>query len=232
MDRHSLTAIALGVAVFASATIAGQQPAGRGGARAGGPPASPVLVFKEIWKKPYEGEPTEANRDIIRRVTPAAVTTQKLELKLYGADAKNVLVTEHEDREDLWNGMTTSPVAVTVRDRTSYFDLSGRARLRWIVRTNALHQVHPVLKLADGTLVIGDGQTTGGEFVQLEVAFNTLHWYKLDPQKVVSTTEVMNPDLSKVDEIGFADLAPGGGHNSAGWINVSHVELYARAVPR
>jgi hypothetical protein len=151
---------------------------------------------------------------------------------MYGADVKNVLVTEHEDREDLWNGMTQSPTAITLRDRTKYFDLSGRARLRWIVRTNALHRVHPVLKLADGTLIVGDGQETGGEFVQREVAFNTSRWYKLDPQKVVTTTEVVNPDLSKVDEIGFADLAPGGGHNSAGWINVSHVELYAKAVAR
>src|SRR5687767_7934440 len=194
MNRVSLTAIALGIAVFASATIAAQQPAGR----AGGPPAPPVLVFKEIWKRPYAGVPTAENRDIIRWVTPAAVVSQKLELKLYGADAKNVLVTEHEDREDLWTGIATSPVAVTVRDRTSYFDLSGRARLRWIVRTNALHQVHPVLKLADGTLIIGEGQTTGGEFVQRDVAFNTSRWYKLDPQKVVTTTEVTNPDLTRV----------------------------------
>lgn len=226
--RMSLAAFALGIVILASAAVVGQE--GRG--RAGGPPAPPVLVFKEIWKRPYQGEPTAENRDIIRRVRPAAVVGQNLELKLYGADAKNVLVTEHEDREDLWNGMTQSPVAVTVRDRTRWLDLSGRARLRWIVRTNALHRVHPVLKLADGTLIIGDGQETGGEFVQREVAFNTSRWYKLDPQKVVTTSEVVNPDLSKVDEIGFADLSPGGGHNSAGWINVSHIELYAKAVAR
>jgi hypothetical protein len=35
-----------------------------------------------------------------------------------------------------------------------------------------------------------------------------------------------------VDEIGWADLMPGGGHGVAGWVNVSGVELYAKPVPR
>jgi hypothetical protein len=38
--------------------------------------------------------------------------------------------------------------------------------------------------------------------------------------------------LSKVDEIGFVDLMPGGGHGNAGWVNVSAIELYAKPIPR
>ena len=52
-------------------------------------------------------------------------------------------------------------------------------------------------------------------------------FYELDPQKVVVKLEVNNPDLSRVDEIGYVDLMPGGGHGTAGCSNVSWIELYA-----
>jgi hypothetical protein len=45
--------------------------------------------------------------------------------------------------------------------------------------------------------------------------------FKLDPQKVVVTSEVKNPDLSRVDEVGLVTLAPGGGHGVAGSANLS-----------
>jgi len=190
----------------------------------------PALLFREEWKQPpYTGKLNDENR----RVTQDAVTNPNLELKLYGPDSRNLAVYVHEGRQDLWTGMVTSPVAATLRDRNNYFDLTGLARLQWIVRTQSLHVLHPVLKLADGTLLAGSHtDATQGEYIQNEVSFANQRWYKLDPQKVVTTVEVKNPDLSKVDEIGFVDLMPGGGHGNAGWCNVSVVQLYAKAVPR
>jgi hypothetical protein len=44
--------------------------------------------------------------------------------------------------------------------------------------------------------------------------------------------EVNNPDLSRVDEIGYVDLMPGGGHGTAGCTNVSWIEVYASARKR
>jgi hypothetical protein len=38
--------------------------------------------------------------------------------------------------------------------------------------------------------------------------------------------------LSKVDEIGFADLLPGSGHGWGGFVNVGRIEVYGRAVER
>ena len=55
---------------------------------------------------------------------------------------------------------------------------------------------------------------------------------QLDPQKVVVKLEVNNPDLSRVDEIGYVDLMPGGGHGTAGCTNVSWIEVYATAHKR
>jgi hypothetical protein len=129
--------------------------------------------------------------------------------------------------------MATSPVAVTLRDKRNYMDVTGLARLRWIVRTNAIHTLYPVVKLADGTLLVGTrGISTDGEFLQVEVAFTGMRWYRLDPVKVVVLTEVERPDLSKVDEVGLVTLAPGGGHGIAGSANFSTVEMFAKAVPR
>jgi hypothetical protein len=161
------------------------------------------------------------------------VTNPRLEVKLYGQDASVVRAAVHEERFDLWNGMASSPVAVTLRDRRNYVDLTDAARLRWIVRTNAIHLLHPVVKLADGRLIVGDrGITTHGEFLAVEVAFSGMRWYGLDPVKVVVLTEVTNPDLRRVDEVGVAMLSPGGGHGIAGSANLSTVELFAYPVPR
>jgi hypothetical protein len=54
-----------------------------------------------------------------------------------------------------------------------------------------------------------------------------MRWYALDPAKVVVGTEVTNPDLRRVDEVGVAMLMPGGGHGIAGSANLSNVELFA-----
>jgi hypothetical protein len=167
------------------------------------------------------------------RFTPAVVTNDRVEVKLYGPDAAVVRAAEHEGRIDLWTGMASSPVAVVVRDRRNYVDLTGAARLRWIVRTNAIHTLYAVVKLANGMLIVGDrGITTYGEFLQVDVAFSGMRWYALDPVRVIVLTEVMNPDLSRVDEVGLATLAPGGGHGIAGSANLSTVELFANPVPR
>ena len=168
-----------------------------------------------------------------QRFTPYVVGNDGLEGKLYGTDSAVIRAARHEDRVDLWTGMSTSPVAVTLRDKRNYMDLTGLARLRWIVRTNAIHTLYPVVKLGDGTLLVGDrGISTGGEFLTVEVAFTGMHWYKLDPKKVVVLAPVENPDLHRVDEVGLASLAPAGGHGIAGSANLSTVELFANTVPR
>jgi hypothetical protein len=59
-----------------------------------------------------------------------------------------------------------------------------------------------------------------------------MRWYALDPAKVVVGTEVANPGLRRVDEVGVAMLMPGGGHGIAGSANLSNVELFAHGLPR
>ena len=41
-----------------------------------------------------------------------------------------------------------------------------------------------------------------------------------------------SPDLSRVDEVGFADLLPGSGHGWGGFVNVGRIEVYGKPVAR
>ncbi len=193
----------------------------------------PALLFRIEWQQPpYSGALDDAKRSL----TPAALADSHLQLQVYGTDARDIEVWSHESRHDLWNGIADSPVAVTVRDRDAWLDLRGLARLRWMIRTNGLHELHPVVKLADGTLLVGSQRfSTESEFLDEEVDFGEAlnpHWFHLDPDKVVVGSELLHPDLSRVDEVGFVDLMPGGGHGFAGSVNVSDLELYAQATSR
>lgn len=202
---------------------------------------TPALLFREVWQQPPH---TGALNDENRRITPQALTNAALELHLYGADARDIQVTSHNGVPDLWTGFTTSPVALTLRDKKAYLDLTGQTRMRWRTRTENLHVLHPVVKLADGTLLVGSqtisspqrpmegANAFSGMFVVSEVTFQDERWFQLDPVKVIVLKEVAHPDLSRVDEIGFVDLMPGGGHGFAGCSNVSWIEVYATARPR
>ena len=143
------------------------------------------------------------------------------------------------DPPNLWTGVCQTPVAVTLRHRKSYVDLRGLARIRWVTRTSGFHVVRPLIKLADGTWLVGDygeGAHSANStlFLDSEVAIANLRWLPLDITRVVTRGQnwVEKPDLSRVDEIGFADLLPGSGHGWGGFVNVGRIEVYGRAVAR
>ena len=204
----------------------------------------PPLLFHEAWTWKLSPYGLDVLPPAERHVSQAVVSNPNLELRLYGSDARDIIISGHEGRYDLWTGITTSPVAVTLRDKDHYFDLTGLARLRWITRTEQLHIIHPVIRLADGTLLVGSHADSSpglvspapglgeGEFLESEVSFDDQRWFVLDPNRVVTRGEVKNPDLSHVDEIGFADLMPGGGFGDTGCSNVSDIELFATAHKR
>jgi hypothetical protein len=130
-------------------------------------------------------------------------------------------------------------VALTLSHKDAWLDLTGLTRMRWRTRTENLHALHPVVKLADGTLLVGSQRFTSpqrrmvgseaftGNFIVSEVTFDDQRWFELDPETVVVKLEVNDPDLSRVDETGYVDLMPGGGHGTAGCTNVSWIEVYA-----
>src|SRR5881394_75202 len=151
---------------------------------------------------------------------------------------RNVAAGQPTDPPNLWTGVCQTPIAVTLRDRASYADLTGLARIRWVTRTSGFHVVRPVVKLADGNWFVGDyaeGAPSANStlFLESEFAVSSVRWLPLDIARIVTVGQAWaKPDLSKVDEVGFADLLPGSGHGWGGFVNVGRIEVYGRAVKR
>jgi len=189
------------------------------------------LFFREEWKQtPAGGEhPVDVTQ---------AVSNANLELKLYGPTGKEMLMTGSATDENnpihLWTGMCTTPCAFTLRDKSNFADLTGLARIKMVTKMSGFHKVNPIVKLADGTMLIGDlaeGSTV--DWLESDLAVSEMRWRKLDPERIVTTGDWVNaPNLSKIDEIGFADLMPSSGHGQGGWSDVGKIEIYAKPVKR
>ena len=229
MSRISTVVLALAFLASSAAAFA-QQPAA--GARAGGPARAtrPPLFFKEEWKQNEKGGE--------HAVGPDAVANPNLEVKMYGPAAKEFLMSGSAGDETnpihLWTGMCTSPCGATLRHKTSLVDLTGLARIKWNTKMSGFHQVRPLIKLADGTFLVGD-KADGSvvDWLWSEISFADVKWLRVDiAAGVTKGTIVANPDLSKVDEVGFIDLMPSSGHGQGGWSDVAQIEVYGRPVAR
>src|SRR5262245_65160561 len=146
----SLMAAAAFAQQRAQAPAAGQQEGQRGrGAR----PTRAPLFFREVWKQTPAGG--EHPVDVAQ-----ALSNAHLELKLLGPTGKEILmtgaVTDENNPIHLWTGMCTTPCAFTFRDKTNFADLTGLARIKMVTKTSGFHKVSPIVKLADGTMLIGD----------------------------------------------------------------------------
>lgn len=190
----------------------------------------PPLFMKEDWKQiPGGGE---------HPVTPASVTAANVELKLYGASSKEIQLTGADGDENnpthVWTGLCTTPCGLALRDKTRYVDLTGLARIRWNVKTSGFHEIRPMIKLADGTWLVGDHTDASPlDWLVGELSIAGLRWLKLDPERLVTTGNFVDkPDLGKVDEIGFVDLMPASGHGPGGWSDVAQIEVYGKPIAR
>jgi hypothetical protein len=193
-------------------------------------PQSP-LFFREEWK-PVPGAPVE------HPVTQAALANPNLELKLYGPSGKDIQEnggpTVPNNPTHVWTGLCAQTCALAVRDKNNYVDLSGLAKIHWYTKVTGLHQLHLILKLADGTWILGEhGDGTVFDYHDSEFTVSEERWIKLDIDKVVTRGRWLDKvDLTKVDEIGFTDLMPGSGHGDGGYSDLGWFEVYGKPVPR
>ena len=187
------------------------------------PPQPIPLFFRESWKD------TAAIP-----VTQEGVTNPDLELKLYGAAKDDLSVNNEGGIPHVWTGLCPAGCAVVLKHKESFADLTGKARVRWYTKTSGFHEIRPVVKLSDGTWLVGDhADSYTFDFRESEFYFADLHWLKLDIQKVQTKGTLLDKvDLSKVDEIGFVDLTPGSGHGQGGYSDVGWIEVYAKPVKR
>jgi hypothetical protein len=220
------------VAFAQEPSAAGPAREGRGAGRGeGGRPGRPALFLKEDWKENAGGaeKPVDATQ---------SVANPNLELKLYGPGAKTIQVTGSASNEanptHLWTGLCEQLCGATLRDKENYVDLTGLAAIRWVTKVSGFHKVHPMIKLADGTYLVGDhGDGSTLDWHTDEFSIGDVRWLKLNAQKLLTSGDfVKNPDLSKVDEVGWVDLIPGSGHGPGGWIDVGRIEVFGKPVKR
>jgi len=230
---------AAATAAFAGAALA-QAPAARppapagGGAAPGARPAAPAenpqrapLLWKEEWKQNADGKEGPLN-------LTGSVGNPDLELKLYGPGAKlNMLGKNGDDGNPahVFSGESTSQMAFAFHSKKGSADLSGLSRIRVNTKMSGLHKVYPVVKLANGDWYMADraaGASTK-DWVVEDIPFSDVRWYKLDIANVVTKGNPVDKiDLSKVDEIGFADIIPASGHGPGGWFDVGQIEVFGR----
>jgi len=230
---HSIVKLSI-VAVMAASVFAQQPGRGPAGAGAGAGERSarvtrPALFLREEWKQiPAGGE---------HPVTMEATANENLELKLYGSGKEIQLTGSAGNESDpihLWTGLCTNLCGATLRDKNNFADLTGLARIKWLTKVSGFHRVHPIVKLADGTWLVGDrADGSTADWLLSEFAVSEIRWLRLDIEKLLPKGNYLDKvDLSKVDEIGFADLMPGSGHGPGGWIDVATIEVYAKPVKR
>lgn len=207
-------------------------------------PTFAPLAFKVEWVRPASQENTKV------RYMPAQenIADPNVLISYYGA-AKQILTTGAPGSDltpyGVWSGTAPAPFAVTFKLKDKYLDLTGLANVKWYTKTSGFHVVRPVLKLANGTLLVGDVSFSSVTMLTPSgFSVASVRWIKLDPDKVVTLNSgpaaanpngdiwAPNPDLSRVDEIGFADLMPGSGHGTGGWIQLAGIEVYGKTVPR
>ena len=109
----------------------------------------PSLFLKEDWKEIPAATP----------VKQAHVVNKDLILGLYGTGCDSIKKSHHDAPADdpyyIWSGTCPGNWAVTLKNTKSYVDLSSYGKIMWRSRQSGTRCLHVVLKLADGTWLVG-----------------------------------------------------------------------------
>lgn len=185
----------------------------------------PGLFFREDWAETPAALP----------VTQEHVVNPDLILSLHGPGREGIKKSHHDQPYDdpfyIWNGDATGNWAVSLRHRSAFVDLSQQARIVWRSKQQGLHSLRVILKLADGTWLIGskaDGPSKDWRIKEFVLADMT--WYTLDIESILVKAPVAKPNLTRVEEIGFTDLMRGGGTPSCS--RLDWIEVYGYPVAR
>ena len=201
-------------------------------------PQRPPMFFREDWKLaaglPNLNTPQEPEHTVVQ----GDVANPNLEVHLFG-DKVGPVAVKQPDNNDLTYVMTllcTADCAITLRDKNNDVDLTGLATIRWRTKVSGFHMLHPIVKLADGTWLVGDHASAySTDWVESEIQLLDVRWRVLNIDKVVEGRGADNwaekPNLSRVEEIGFTDLMPGGGHGAPG-SRIDWIEVYGKPLPR
>ena len=185
----------------------------------------PGLFFREDWKQTPAKTP----------VTQAHVANPELVLTLHGPGKSGVKKSHHDKPADdpyyVWSGTAPSNWAVSLRHRDRLVDLTGQAKIRWRTKQAGFRLLRIIVKLAGGGWLVSD-QSDGPSLDWRVREFNIsdIRWRRLDIENVVEDRWEDNPDLSRVEEVGWTDLMRGG--QSQACSRLDWIEVYGKPVAR
>jgi hypothetical protein len=189
------------------------------------PQERPGLFFREDWKEIPAAKP----------VNQEHVSNADLIVSRYGPGAAGIKKSHHDKPADdpwyIWSGEAPGNWAITLRHQRAWVDLTGLAKVRWRSKQDGFRQLRLIVKLANGHWLVSDqfdGPSSDWRIHEFNLA--DLRWRRLDIQQIVEGPWESNPDLGKVDEVGWTDLMTGGG--SVACSRVDWIEVYGKAVPR
>jgi len=185
----------------------------------------PSLFLREDWKETPPATPVNQDN----------VANPNLILELYGAAIDSMRKSNHDRPVDdpfyVWSGLCQGNWALTLKDPESFVDLSEYAKIKWRTKQSGFRCLRILLKLADGTWLVSDQCDCGsGDWRIREFNISDIKWYTLDIGTITEQKPIDNPDLTKVDEIGFTDLMAGG--RSAACSRLDWIEVYGNKVNR
>jgi hypothetical protein len=186
------------------------------------PAADPGLFFREDWKETPPATP----------VTQEHVANPDLILARHGPGQAQIRKSHHDTPADdpyyVWSGEAEGNWAVSLRHRASVVDLTGPARIRWRSKQAGFRQLRIILKLEAGAWVVSDQHDDeSADWRIREFAVADVRWRALDIATLVEGRRV-EPDLSRVAEVGFSDLMRGGRTQACS--RLDWIEVYGRAV--
>jgi hypothetical protein len=189
---------------------------GRGGGGSFGTAENAELIFEERWTRAPLAQPMKQEN----------LGNQHLRLHLYG-DVEGIRKTMHAVEDYTYTGETRNPWMITVSDPTSYFDLRLPGKVMLRTRNTGFRLTHVVIRTPDGRFYVSEeGSGESSAWMNRDYILADLQWRNVtmedrpttvnpnrpaDPKRqVIVATSRATPDLSKIDEIGFTDLLPGG----------------------
>ena len=185
----------------------------------------PPLAWREDWKETPAALP----------ITQEHVANADLILELHGPGRDGIKKSHHDTPKDdpyyVWSGECRGAWAVSLRHRSAWVDLTGLGRVRWRARQEGFRRLRLILRLADGRWLVSDqSDDHSRDWRVREFNLGDLRWRRLDIEKVVEGPWVENPDLGRVEAIGFTDLMSSGGTPASS--RLDWIEVWGKLTPR
>lgn len=184
--------------------------------------SQPNLFFREDWTETPPNLP----------VTDADLTNKSLVVSRWGPGGSVIKKSFHDNKPEdpyyIWSGLCPGTWAVSLRKKNAFVNLTA-GKVRWRAKQAGFRELRIVVKTADGKWMVSNQSDPASEDWRVrEFVMADVRWRTLDIEKVTEGAWVRRPDLSRVEEIGFTDLMPGG--RSAACSRLDWIEVYGTGI--